>query len=108
MTPRQQQCLDTITSMIAEGVSPTYQAIADRMGYANKSRAFYVVKSLVERGLLVRSDGRWNSFAIPTRDAEGIPFDRMAEAICGLKASERSFYAVRNVLAKAFAEGATA
>lgn len=56
MTPGQMKVYQYIKSHIAEhGYSPTYQVIADAMGFKSRSQAYQYVVKLVEHGLLQKS-----------------------------------------------------
>lgn len=105
MTPRMMDALRHIEAMEAQGIAFTYQGLADRMGYANKSRAFYIVESLAERGLVVRAENRKSGVRLASRDAEKIPFDQMADAVIAMaKGKGRLTHkAVRYELAKSYA-----
>lgn len=51
LTKRQYQTLQFIKSFIKKnGFSPTYEEIAQGIGVAHKSRVFYLLRGLKERG----------------------------------------------------------
>lgn len=56
MTPGQMKVYQYIKSHIAEhGYSPSYQVIADAMGFKSRSQAYQYVVKLVEHGLLQKT-----------------------------------------------------
>jgi SOS-response transcriptional repressor LexA len=61
MTPREKQCLDAIADLTIDGVGPTYQEIADRMGLKAKSGAHRLVESLEAQGLISRGPTLWRN-----------------------------------------------
>lgn len=80
MTPQQKRLLDAIEELTVEGVSPSYEQLMERLGLASKSGVHRLVQALKERGVLSDIPGRARSLSIVTRQAESVPFDRMAEA----------------------------
>lgn len=69
LTYPQRDCLAAIQELCAEGVSPTYQEIADRAGLKSKSRVSIVVGQLVERGLLRHRPFKTRSLEVVTEAA---------------------------------------
>ena len=86
MTPRQRQCLEAIRDLTVDGVSPTFEAIRERMGLASKSGVHRYVTSLRERGVLTQTPHRRQALSIRNEHAEAIPFDAMAAAVADLVA----------------------
>lgn len=80
MTPRQQQCLDTIQRLTVGGVGPSYEELRLHLGLASKSGVHRLVQSLKERGYLNAPANRARAVVVVSHEAEGVPFDRMAEA----------------------------
>lgn len=108
MTPRQKRVLDAIEHLTVDGVGPTYQEIADHLGYAAKSNVWYIIRALAERGLVVQSQYRRRSLVTAVvRDAESLPLDDMAGAIVRAQSQGKLTYLrAREVLAQAYARAA--
>ena len=70
MTPMQKKALDYITDYIAEfdGVSPSFQNIADGLGIKSKSGAHRLVWALHDMGAIHVSAGRGRRITIPGAD----------------------------------------
>lgn len=65
VTARQQDCLTFIRTYIAtHGLSPSYQEIADAMGYTSKGPIKALIDGLVERGRITVMRYRERSIAI--------------------------------------------
>lgn len=60
MKPRQKQILDAIRDLSAEGVSPSLQDIADRVGLSSRSNVHNRVEELIAMGRVTRG-GRYES-----------------------------------------------
>lgn len=108
MTPRLQACLDAIELLTVDGVSPSYQQIADHLGIASKGRVCRMVDDLVSRGRIVRVPRRQRSLRLAGGDGEAVPFDEMAEAVLALSRSAKALNhdAVRQALTNAYARAA--
>lgn len=67
MTPMQKEALDFITAYIAEfdGISPSFQNIADGLGLKSKSGAHRLIWALHEMGAIHISAGRGRRITIP-------------------------------------------
>ncbi len=68
---KMKECLDFVRAYIAEhdGVSPSFQDIADGIGIASKSGVHRLIVALEERGLIQRMKDRARSLSVP--DDEG-------------------------------------
>lgn len=80
MTPGQMKVYNFIRSHIAEhGYSPSYQVIADAMGFKNRSQAYHYVLKLVDHGLL-RKDGSAGGIHLVEDDRDRLIM-RMSDAL---------------------------
>lgn len=65
LTQRQYDVLAYINAYILEyGISPSYQEIADACELDSKSRVFYLVEALQERGFIRKLDDRARSITV--------------------------------------------
>lgn len=104
MTPRLQSVLNAVRDLTVDGVSPSYQEIAEHIGVSSKGRVCRMVDDLVDRGMIVRTPGKQRCLRLTTADAEAVPFDRMADAVCALARKGKLYpSAVRRCLAESFA-----
>ena len=108
MTPRLQACLDAIELLTVDGVSPTYQQIADHLGITSKGRVCRMIDDLVSRGRIVRVPHRHRCLRVAGGDGEAVPFDDMADAVMALARSVKVLRhdAVRQALTHAYARAA--
>lgn len=80
MTPKQKRCLDAIEKLTKDGVPPSYNELKDYLGLASKSGVHRLVHALAERGYINLSPDRARTIQIVTRQAEEVPFNRLAAA----------------------------
>ena len=108
MTPRLQACLKAIEDLTVDGVSPTYQQIADHLGISSKGRICRMIDDLVSRGRVIRVPHRQRCLRIAGGDGEAVPFDEMAEAILTLSRGAKALnhHAIRQALTDAYARAA--
>lgn len=79
MTPGQMKVYQYIKSHIAEhGYSPSYQVIADAMGFKSRSQAYQYVVKLVEHGLL-RKNGKAGGIQLVEDDRDLLIVDLVRE-----------------------------
>lgn len=108
MTPRLQACLRAIEELTVNGVSPSYQQIADHIGVSSKGRVCRMIDDLVARGRVVRVPHRQRCLRIAGGDGEAVPFDDMASAVLTLamKSKKLTHAAVRQAITDAYARAA--
>lgn len=81
MTPQQERCLSAIELLSKGGVSPSFDELRLHLGLASKSGVHRLVHELARRGYISISPDRKRSIALVSREAETVPFDRMASAV---------------------------
>lgn len=91
MTPRQRECLNIYRELTVDGVPPTYEAVAERMGLY-KSGVHRMLHALRDKGVVALTPGAARSVAIRNEHAEAIPFDAMADAVADLVATGKRLY----------------
>lgn len=67
------QVYEFIKKSIGEGVSPSIREIQNAMGYRSTSTAFHYVESLIEAGLLVKSNNLNRSIRLPNYNNITVP-----------------------------------
>ncbi|MDE5946046.1 MAG: transcriptional repressor LexA [Oscillospiraceae bacterium] len=67
------QVYEFIKKSIGEGVSPSIREIQNAMGYRSTSTAFHYVESLIEAGLLVKSNNLNRSIRLPNYNNTTVP-----------------------------------
>lgn len=80
MTPQQKRCLDAIERLTKDGVPPSYDELKDELGLASKSGVHRLIHALAGRGYIALSPGRYRTMQVVTRQAEEVPFNRLAAA----------------------------
>ncbi len=65
LTERQRAALDFITARLRAGKCPTFDEIKVALGLRSKSGVHRLVSALVDRGHLVRLEGRARALALP-------------------------------------------
>ena len=107
MTPREQQMVALLKELTVDGVPPTYDILAWRMGLKSKSGVHRVLHSLAEKGLIALTPRRRQSVRIRNADAERLPFTQMADAVADLMASGKRVTptAIRRTLVRAYTGG---
>lgn len=66
LTAQQQQLFDFVQAEITGGRgAPSYEEIADRLGFKSKSNVHRLVDAIIERGWLVKLPNRARSLALP-------------------------------------------
>lgn len=84
LTPRQADCLRAIEELTAEGVSPTYAQIAERIGVTSKSVIHRLVVGLERRGHLRRRPHCQRALEVMSTVTPGLSKDQIANEICRL------------------------
>lgn len=70
ITKRHLDLLEYVRQYIEDhGYSPSYEEIAAALGFHSKSRVYYIVKALVQRGYLIHTSCA-RSLAIPLRSQD--------------------------------------
>lgn len=64
MTPQQSRCLASILALTVNGVSPTIREIQASMGLSSTSRAYALVESLKDDGLISFQRSRKRSIVV--------------------------------------------
>lgn len=54
MTPRERDLVEAIRRLTVDGIAPTYDELATELGYASKSRIFYLMNALERQGMIRR------------------------------------------------------
>lgn len=80
MTPAQQRCLDAIERLSVDGVPPSFEELRLHLGLGSKAGVHRLVHALADRGYITITPDRKRSIQLVTREAESVPFDRMAHA----------------------------
>ena len=84
LTAKQAAVLDAIESLTVDGVSPSFEEIRVRCGFASKGGVHRCVEALVERGAIRRCFGRARALEVVGRD----PLDGLtADALLALRRS---------------------
>jgi len=106
MTPREQQMVALLKELTVDGVPPTYDILAWRMGLKSKSGVHRVLHSLAEKGIVALTPRRRRSVAIRNPEAERLPFSRMADAIADHMAGAKRVTptSIRRVLVETYRE----
>lgn len=80
MTPAEQKCLDAIARLSDRGVSPSFDELRLFLGLKSKSGVHRMVHALAARGYISIASGKRRTIQIVSRQAEEVPFERMAAA----------------------------
>lgn len=64
MTPRERECLQAIIDMTVDGVAPSFDQLAERIGIKSKSGIARLTDSLVAQGYLRKRYRKRNSLTV--------------------------------------------